>query len=210
MRYRHLIIELIVNLLLPWVAYTLVAPRWGELNGLLASAAPPLAWSLWELARTRRVDALSGLVLAGIAASVLLMLLGGDARLVLVRESLVTGVLGLLFLITLPMRQPLVYHLGRAMSQSGQAGGDGQATSRFEQWASVPANRRTLQLMTAIWGGALVLEAVVRTWLAWTLPPARFLAIGPAIGYGIYGVMMLWTLWYRRRLRARAMTAAVA
>ena len=204
MRYRHLILELIVNLFLPWLAYTLVAPRWGELNGLLASAAPPLVWSLWELARTRRVDALSGLVLAGIAASVLLMLLGGDERLVLVRESLVTGVLGLVFLVTLPLRQPLVYHLGRAMSQS--SAGDA-AANRFEQWASVAENRHTLRLMTAIWGGALLGEAVLRTWLAWTLPPQRFLAIGPLLGYGIYGLMMAWTLWYRRRLRARAQVA---
>ncbi|KAF0813772.1 hypothetical protein IGB42_01451 [Andreprevotia sp. IGB-42] len=205
MRYRHLIIELLVNLLLPWVAYTLVAPRWGELAGLMASAAPPLIWSLLMLARTRRLDALSALVLAGIVLSLLVFLLGGDAQLVLVRESLVTGILGLAFLLTLPFKRPLVYFLGRAMSSTTHAEA---GAARFEQWAAIPQNRNTLRVMTAVWGVALLAEAGLRCWLAWTLPPERFLAIGPTAGYAIYGVMMAWTLWYRRRLRIRAGMAA--
>ena len=51
------LLELAVNLLLPWLAYRLAAPHWGETGGLIASAVPPVIWSLVELARFRRVDA---------------------------------------------------------------------------------------------------------------------------------------------------------
>jgi hypothetical protein len=37
--------ELAVNLVLPWLAYRLAVPHWGETGGLIASAVPPLVWS---------------------------------------------------------------------------------------------------------------------------------------------------------------------
>ena len=57
-----LVVELGVNLVLPWLAYRLALPHWGELGALYASAVPPVVWSLVEFARSRRVDALSVLV----------------------------------------------------------------------------------------------------------------------------------------------------
>lgn len=62
-----LILELVVNLLLPWVAYRWAHPHFGETGALYASAIPPVIWSIIEFIRTRRVDALSLIVLLGIA-----------------------------------------------------------------------------------------------------------------------------------------------
>lgn len=93
-----LVLELVANLLLSWLAYRLALPHWGEVGALYASAAPPLVWSLVEFVRTRRVDALSALVLFGIALSILTFALGGSARILLVRESLAAGAMGIVFL----------------------------------------------------------------------------------------------------------------
>ncbi|UGA39025.1 hypothetical protein JOS77_05000 [Chromobacterium haemolyticum] len=93
-----LILEIIVNFLLPWLCYRYGEPRWGEAGALMFSALPPVLWSVVELLRFRRVDALSLLVLLGIGLSLLAMLLGGDARLLLLRESLITGLIGCGFL----------------------------------------------------------------------------------------------------------------
>jgi hypothetical protein len=51
-------------------------------------------WSGIELLRFRRIDALSLLVLAGILLSLLAMLLGGSPRVLLMRESLLSGLFG--------------------------------------------------------------------------------------------------------------------
>jgi hypothetical protein len=40
--------------------------------------------------------------------------------------------------------------------------------------------------------------------MAWTWPIERFLVVSPFIGYGIYGGLLAWTLWYRKKLRDRA------
>jgi hypothetical protein len=195
------VVELGVNFLLPWLAYRLALPHWGELGALYASAAPPILWSLAEFARTRRVDALSVLVLLGIAISCVLMAMGGSPRLLLLRESLVSGAIGVMFLISLPMRRPLIYYLARATV--GRKSEEGAA--RFEKaWEEQASLRRSIRLMTLVWGIGLTAENALRSWLAWNWPVERFLVVSPVIGYAIYGGLTVWTLWYRRRMKGAA------
>jgi hypothetical protein len=199
-----LVVELGVNLVLPWLAYRLALPHWGELGALYASAVPPVIWSLVEFARTRRVDALSILVLLGIALSVVLMALGGSPRLLLMRESIASGAIGVVFLLSLALRRPLTFYLARAtVAREGEGGAE-----RFEAlWNERPALRRSVRLMTAVWGLGLTGENALRSWLAWHWPIERFLAVSPFIGYGIYGALTVWTLMYRKKLQRRATDA---
>jgi hypothetical protein len=58
-----------------------------------------------------------------------------------------------------------------------------------------------MRLMTAVWGVGLTSETALRSWMAWSWPVERFLVVSPFIGYGIYGALLVWTLWYRKTLR---------
>ena len=195
------VVELAVNLLLPWLAYRLAVPHWGETGGLIASAVPPLAWSALELARFRRVDALSVMVLLGIVLSIAAMALGGSARMLLLRESLVSGAIGVAFLVSLLMTRPLVFYLARATVARELADG----AARIEAlWRERPAFVSAIRLMTAVWGAGLTGETALRAWMAMTWPVERFLVVSPFVGYGIYGALLLWTLWYRKTMRDRA------
>ncbi|KNE75426.1 putative membrane protein [Candidatus Burkholderia crenata] len=170
-----LVAELGINLVLPWLAYRLALPHWGELGALYASAVPPIVWSLAEFARTRRVDALSILVLLGIAMSIVLMALGA---------------IGLVFLLSLAMRRPLTFYLARATVARKAEGG----AKRFEAlWNERPLLRRSIRLMKAVWGLGLAGENALRSWLAWHWPIERFLVVSPFIGYAIYGALTVWT-----------------
>lgn len=186
--------DLLVNLALPWLVYHFAEPVWGEYGALLASGVPPVLWSAGELAWHRRIDALSVIVLAGIALSISATLLGGDARLLLVRESLISGAIGVLFLGSLVTSKPLVYFLARATV--AREGGDHAA---FDDWWQDDSGQQMIRVMTLGWGLGLVGEAALRTWLAWHWEPERFLAVAPIISYGAMGCLFLWTLWYRRR-----------
>jgi hypothetical protein len=195
-----LLFELAVNLLLPWLAYRLAVPHWGETGGLIASAVPPLVWSAVELARFRRIDALSVMVLLGIVLSIAAMALGGSPRMLLLRESLVSGAIGVAFLISLLMPRPLVFYLARATVAREMADG----AARIEAlWRERPAFVSSLRLMTVVWGAGLTGETALRAWMALTWPIERFLVVSPFIGYGIYSALLLWTLWYRKGIRNR-------
>ncbi|REG57582.1 hypothetical protein B0G80_0205 [Paraburkholderia sp. BL6669N2] len=194
------VLELAVNFLLPWLAYRLALPHLGETGALIASAVPPIVWSLIELVRFRRVDALSVMVLAGIVLSVAAMALGGSPRMLLLRESLVSGAIGVVFLLSLPMRRPLIFYLARATVAREMEGG----AARFEAlWQERPALVSAMRLMTLVWGVGLTGETALRAWMALTWPIERFLVVSPFIGYGIYGGLALWTFWYRKTMPSR-------
>jgi hypothetical protein len=196
-----LIVEMAVNFLLPWLAYKYTLPHLGETGALIASAVPPIVWSLIELARFRRVDALSVMVVAGIVLSVAAMALGGSPRVLLLRESLVSGAIGVVFLLSLPMRRPLIFYLARATVAREMEGG----AAHFEAlWRDRPTLATSMRLMTLVWGVGLTAETALRSWMALTWPIERFLVVSPFIGYGIYGGLALWTLWYRKTLSNRA------
>ncbi|MBC8745690.1 MULTISPECIES: VC0807 family protein [Paraburkholderia] len=194
------VLELAVNFLLPWLAYRLALPRVGETGALIASAVPPVVWSAIELARFRRVDALSVMVVVGIVLSVAAMALGGSPRMLLLRESLVSGAVGVVFLLSLPMRRPLIFYLAHATVAREMEGG----AAHFEAlWRERPGLPTAMRTMTLVWGVGLSAETALRAWMALTWPIERFLVVSPFIGYGIYAGLALWTLWYRKTMRSR-------
>ncbi|MBP0589944.1 hypothetical protein J8I87_09460 [Paraburkholderia sp. LEh10] len=193
-----LVLELVVNLVLPWVTYRLAQPYWGETGGLLASAVPPLVWSIVELVRFRRVDAVSLTVLLGIVLSIGAMALGGDPRMLLFRESLASGAIGLGFLLSLLLHRPAIFYLTRAFMDREMTNG---AAHIDMLWRERPAFAYAMRVLTATWGIGLTSETALRGWMAWHWPVERVLVVSPFVGYGVFGGLMIWTLWYRRTLR---------
>lgn len=195
------VLELVVNFLLPWLVYRYSHPQLGETGALIASSVPPILWSLIELVRFRRVDALSMIVVGGIVLSIGAMALGGSPRVLLLRESLVSGAIGVAFLLSLPMRRPLIFYLARASVAREMEGG----AARFEALMQErPGLSAALRMMTLVWGIGLTGETALRSWMALTWPIERFLVVSPFIGYGIYGALTVWTVWYRKSLRKRS------
>jgi len=128
------------------------------------------------------------------------MALGGNPRILLVRESLVSGVVGIAFLFSLLRERPLVFYLARA-TIARERGGD---AGRFEAlWRERPGLRTSMRLMTLAWGMGLTADTLLRCWLAWRWPIERCLVVLPLISYSIYVGLMLWTFWFRGKLRKR-------
>jgi hypothetical protein len=205
-----LITEAAVNFVLPYLIYGWAKPHWGDVDALIASSAPPIVWSLVEFARRRRVDALSILVLAGIALSLLAYAGGGGVRMLQLREKLVTALIGCVFLGSATIRRPLIYELVRAtLARRGSAELDG-----FVALKDNPGFRRSMTVMTLVWGFGLVAEAVVSGALVFTMSVRQFLIVGPIVGNSSMAALSLWTFWYGRRRRrigeARRAAAAAA
>ena len=203
----NLPLEIGVNFVLPWLAYRLTQPHWGETAGLIASAVPPLLWSLAELLRFRRIDALSVLALLGIALSAAAMALGGSPRLLLIRESLISGAVGMVFLVSMLLPRPLLFYIARA-TVARERGHDGNHDYFEDLWHTRPGFGAAMRRMTTVWGAGLVAEAALKVWMAWHWPVERVLVVSPFVSYGVYGALMAYTFWYRRRMRVRMAPAA--
>jgi hypothetical protein len=199
--------EILVNFLGPFLIYDLTKKTLGDVGALMASSAPPIAWSLFEFARKRRVDALSMLVLAGIALSLLAFIGGGGARFLQLREKLVTALIGLVFLGSAAIGRPLIFELARANLRRRNP----TSLESFEGMRDNVYFRRTMMVMTLVWGFGLIAEAAVAVLLVLNLSIRNYLLVSPVVGYSFVGILTLWTWWYaQRQVRKGAARRAAA
>jgi hypothetical protein len=202
----NIAIELLVNIALPYVIYVKAEASQGQVRALLAASLPPILWSGIEFARKRRIDAVSILVLAGIVLSLLAFLGGGSVRFLQLRENLVTGLTGIIFVGSAAIGRPLIYQLARA-SKLRQSKAEAE---RFESLRNKQHFRRGMTVMTLVWGFGLLAQTGVACLLVFSLSIRRYLVVGPIVGYGMMGGLALWTFWYVKRMKRRGAAAIAA
>ncbi|MES2055960.1 MAG: VC0807 family protein [Pseudomonadota bacterium] len=195
----RILLEALVNFILPFAIYHYLEAPLGAVRALLASSVPPILWSLVEFARHRRVDALSLLVVSGIALSLLAMLGGGGVQWLQLREKLVTGAIGLAFLGSALIGRPLIYQLARAsMRRKSEA-----EAQQFEALQVHAGFRRTMTIMTLVWGLGLLTDVAISVVLVFTLSIREYLIVNPVLGYSTMGALSLWSFLYGRRAKRR-------
>jgi hypothetical protein len=208
-RLRYLC-ALLINVAMPWLAYRLAFPHWGQAGALVASAVPLIAWMSWDLARYRHFDALSAQVLVGIvlslAATLLVALVRGDARIRSLESPMVSGMIGVSFLVSLALHRPLVFYLAR----STMARADHRGAELFEKhWRERPTLAAYIRLMTIVWGIGMIGENLLRIAVVWQWPDnPRSTTVSNLIGYAVYACLTLWTFWCRRLIKRDALRYA--
>jgi hypothetical protein len=195
----HTLFEVLVNVVLPFIIYSYAEAPLGAIRALLASSVPPILWSLGEFARHRRLDALSLLVLSGIALSLLALLGGGGVRFLQLREKMVTAAIGLAFIGSALIGKPLVYELARATMRRKSE----EEAQKFEALQIHAGFRRTMMVMTLVWGFGLLAEFALSVALMFALSIREYLLVHHIVGYGTMGALSLWSFLYGRRAQRR-------
>lgn len=198
-RISPFLLEMGVNVLLPYLVYDWLSPSVGNTQALIISAIPPIIWSLVQIIREKRIDAISIFVIAGIALSLLAMAGGGSARLLQIRENLVNALIGLVFLGSVLIKRPLIVVLARAQIKARNP----EHIDQFNLAMKHPQKRRPLILMTLVWGAGLILSALLSCALVFMMSIGTYMIVSPVVGYGVYGILILWTVWYSKRLKMR-------
>jgi hypothetical protein len=198
---RGLLISLVINVGLPLLIIRLLTQyqHTTELTALSVAAVVPLLSTIVELVWHRRLDIIAIFYLLGTLTSIVAIFLGGDARLLIIRESFFTGALGLVCLLSLLMPRPLMFYVGRQML----AGNNATKLANFNAGWQQPYGRFVHRLITAVWGVAYIGEFIVRVILAYTLPPTLAFAIGSTLLVVVTAGAFLWTFAYIRHSRQR-------
>src|SRR5260370_20179843 len=171
--------SLILNIAIPLLLYFLVKRYISSSDVIALSVAAifPIVDSIIGVIRRHSLDAIAILALVGTGASLLSVLLGGDAKFLLIKESFFTGALGVACFVSLLFPRPLMFYVGRQF----MAGHDPEKIALFNAQAQHPYGRFVHLLITAVWGIAYVGEFIVRVALVYTLPPALVLSITPIL-----------------------------
>jgi hypothetical protein len=201
---RGILVNVLLNAAIPLVLYSLVKRYVSDSDAIALGVAAvfPLGTNAAELLRARRLNIIGILALLGILVSLAALLLGGDPRVLLIRESFLTGALGIACFVSLLLPRPLMFYFGREFQ-----GRDPARLAQYDATYQIPAGRRVHRLITIVWGGAFTGEFTLRVIMVYTLPTAVVLGISPIIFGAVTIATLTWTFSYvraaQRRGRAR-------
>ncbi|MEV0197036.1 VC0807 family protein [Nonomuraea sp. NPDC050691] len=192
---------IVFNVVLPWLTYTLLTDRgMSDVAALALSAVWPAVEVLGVLLVRRRVDDFGVLTLIVVGLGVAGSLVFQDERLVLVKESAVTGLFGLVLLGSLLTRRPLMFYFGRKFGTDGTDEG----LARWDALWQYPGFRRVQRILTVVWGVVYLAEAVVRLGLSYTLSTSAMVTVSTVLPIAVTAALVTWTIAYGRRSRAAA------
>lgn len=183
----------------PLVAFSLLrsAGR-STVSALILSGIFPALGVAVGIARNKRLDAVGGLVLAGIGVRVLLGLATGSARVVLLEGAVPTAAFGALCLGSLWSSRPLMFRFAHQFI--------GEDTPKGRDFASrwqYPGFRRPFRVMTVVWGLGYLAEAAAHVVTVETTAASTALTTSKAMPYAITGALAAWTIAYGRRAKRK-------
>jgi len=180
-------LPLAIDVVVPTALYLLLTelgatPVWA----LSVAGAATAVTTVIATVRRGRLDGVGVLVVVEIAISLGLLLLTADPRLLLLKPSIYTLITAGYLYLTCVVGRPVGYEAATAMA----TGGDPARLAAYrEAWVCSAPFRRRERLVTAAFGTALLLEAVLRAVVVFALPPED---VGTALALGqLPGVALL-------------------
>lgn len=185
--------DIIFGAVLPYVAF-LIARHFGlsTVHALAIGSIFPIAVIAISYIRSRKLAPVSVITLAATLASLIGSLYFNSAYLALLKNSLITGFIGLVFAASLLMPRPLVFHFAT------EKGGEERASGE-RLWQVSPPYRALMRRMTLAWAVVLIGEASVRALLIPLLPVDVFLVVSEAMWIIVFALMISWSLRYGHR-----------
>jgi intracellular septation protein A len=193
--------SILFTAVLPFLTYGVLTDRgMSEFSALALSGVWPVVEVAVLYAIRRRIDELGVLSLLIIGLGMVSALALRDERLLLVKESAVTGLFGLALLGSLLLPRPMMFYFGRKFATDGSA-------ERVAWWNGLwryPGFRRTQRILTLVWGLTFVIEAAGRIELAQILSVDTMVAVSAILPFAVMAALVTWTILYTKRARARA------
>jgi hypothetical protein len=192
----------VFNIILPTVTYFVLtsSAHVKPVPALLISGVWPAVELAYTIRRQRHIDEFSVFVLIGIAIGIVTTVFSQDARAVFLKDSISTGLIGLVMLATLFFGRPLTFYLGRRFATDG-------SRAQRDWWDGLwqhPQFRRTQRLLGAAWGLSLFGEASIRAALTWRLGTSAMVVVNNVVPYVVTILLIFVSITVGRRAKAAA------
>lgn len=185
---KKLIPKLIVNLLVPLLAYMLLRNIFSNDTTALATAgAIPAVCTIVLWLWHRQVNWIGIIAILGLSIAIAVSALYGGSSLPLkIYHPIIAGAVGFIFLISVVIRKPLMIVLLKKFKV-----GDSE---RF----SNPVVYRKVTIVTSVFGSILLLDTVIHIILALTISTGTYLIISRIIMIVIAAILFFASKWVMR------------
>jgi len=189
------------SVVLPFVGFQVLNARHvATVTALAVVSIFPLIATLFGWLRTRRADTLGAISLTFIVLGIATSFITGSPKFILIKESVFTGVLGLIFLGSLVRGRPLTFYFGRQFATNGDPG----RIARWDELWQYQTFRHIHHVITGVWGVAWLADALIRIGLAFVLSVTLFMVVSQVMFFGVFIGIFTWTMPYARRKRREA------
>lgn len=179
---RRQIVQVAVGIAVPTALYYVFhGIGLSNFTALLLAAILPSVSTVYNLVFRHQVDGLSLVVLATIALTAIVSAVAHDPRFLLARDGLITAMWGLWFFATLRTRRPAAFLFARPLMEGRRWFG----TRAWDPlWEASAQFRRIWRFSTIVFGTGLLVDAVIRIVMAYSLP----INVVPALGSALWPV----------------------
>ncbi|MFJ9460143.1 VC0807 family protein [Kitasatospora sp. NPDC101447] len=180
---------------------------YSESTAILLSGLGPVIDTLIYLVWHRRIDEFAVVSLVFVALTLVVALIGPqDPKMLLAKDSFVSGLLGVLYLVSLAAPKPIMFYFGRKFATDGTP----EMVAWWNSMWQYPGFRKVQRNLTIVWGVAFVLEAVLRIVLVYTLSHGTVVTVNNILPYVVLGGLVYFTIAYAKRASAKGRAAAAA
>lgn len=202
---RGSLLDLILNIAVPFAIYTVAHKYFGlsDMPALALSALYPIFAIVAEYKKDHTLNFISVIVLIGTVTGIIGALIGGNPRLILIRESLFTFLLGIACFISLLSGKPLMFYFAREY----EAGKDPLKRKKFSEILLKKNVLSFFRLLTIVWGTVFVLEFLLKLYIIYTFSISLNLVIAPLATYSVIFITIIWTFWYAKKRKNNQKTS---
>jgi hypothetical protein len=145
---------------------------------VLGASLVPAVSNVVNLIRRRTVDIVGLLILLGMICGLIPAAFGGTQRMLLIRESFISGLLGLIMIVSsFVMRRPIGYYVIREFLTAN----DALPEEHFDVLWRTSYFRHGVRIVTMAWGIVLLGELVLRGFMALTMNVGLVVSVSPVI-----------------------------
>jgi hypothetical protein len=199
---KALIQSLLINILGPYIVFTLAEPHFpaDSTTPLLLSALVPAIEFTILYWRQRVVDVIAIISLVQLTGSIVITLLAHTAHSAIVGHALMPAAEGFVFLVSILIGQPML----KPLSRQTMAGSDRERQARFDAISKLKGAHRVFVRLTWVWVVTLCLNSAILLAAAYTLSNATYVLVSTIITYGILALLIWGGIRYGRSAVAAA------
>ena len=200
---KSIIISILINAILPLITYKILINHIpSSITALIISTTIPIIDNIYHIIKEKKIDIFASLIILGFIVGIISMLFSGSQKLLLIRQSYITAVIGILFLISMFFPKPMIYYLAKKFINSQDKYAKNNKSTIDEKLKN-PHFRFSMKFLTFIWGICLVLEAVCNISLVFILYVSKYMLISPLVSYGFIGCAAFISFFYRKKIKSK-------